>query len=117
MTVYEYMTRRNEIIQKHYNTEFNIVTPSKIEEVKQWKLSGRRYLTTCPYCMEFFQNGCEGCPANKHGHKCSEAHSKHSQLISITGNSIMSGPAAEELKALIEEYNKDLDEGKNNGIL
>lgn len=121
MTVKEYLTRKDAIIRKRYDAPVGIIDPdNSVTEVKQWHMSMDTNATQCPHCMVYWELECEGCPtAIKHG-VCGEPGSKSERI----GKAILEHPTGVELKdiypellALIEEYNNDLDEGRDNGIV
>ena len=121
MTVKEYFVRKDAIVRKRYNADVGIIdTDSNVTEVVQWHLSMESAATQCPHCMVYWELQCEGCPtALKYG-RCGDVDSKSERIgkairDSSTGAKLQD--IAPELAALIAEYNKDLDEGRDNGLV
>lgn len=119
MDIKEYLSRKSNIIKTANNTTMDIATIANVVEVKQYKLDARGDATSCPYCMVFLPLGCEGCPAVTYDRKCADEGSRikvFKELNGISGK-IADSNAALELNALVDEYNLDLDNGINNGVI
>ena len=115
MTVAEYFNKKSSIVKAHFSNNLNFA--DNITEVKQWHLSPESDLLSCPYCIEFIENDCIGCPAITVDKQCTEAGSRIDLLKQECGvTSFIDSPVRDALVELINEYNTDLDNGNDNGL-
>lgn len=119
MTIKEFFTRKNDILARNFETTQFLAKPENAVEVKQYLLSAKSDTLSCPYCLVFLEDGCEGCPAVNLGSKCSDEGSTYKKLrFDINeGIKFTNSTAKEELEVLVDEYNSDLMEGNGNGVL
>lgn len=97
-----------------------LVPEDQMLEVTQFPLSMDSVYTVCPYCIAFWykhrydenRTGCEECPLYKAGNGCNNivsSYNKAARILSNRGMSMLEGhEKVDELKALIEQYNKEL---------
>ena len=121
MTMKEYFRRRSDILQKCYIGDLRLVAEGgDVVEVKQWHLEEAFGATSCPFCMVYLELDCVGCPVVEYGGKCGLPTSRRiliNDLMMNNSTEISKEDIKPELIALIEEYNNDLDNGDDNGIV
>ena len=113
MTEIEYIKRKNAMIFKH--TGVTLVPPDQIEDCEQKPLSIEGDAYACPYCKAYYlpTGNCEGCPMAKAGNECdiSDNNTYNQVRDAVITSRIISkaAPWHDELKELIEQYNRELE--------
>lgn len=105
MTPVEYMKRKNELIMEDLGVI--LIPDSQISNVAVHKLGTENDADSCPYCHEYIENGCYGCPMSEAKNRCGVDDSTYDMLI----NSLGEDPAniadeVSDIYALVYEYNK-----------
>lgn len=113
MTVTDYITRKNEIIEKH--TGIVLVPADQVEniEIGSTRLSMQADPEACPYCAKFYVHDynerCAGCPMHNAYNSCFKAGSTYTQITDKYSAIVAEvNPWFDELAQLVKEYNDDL---------
>lgn len=107
MTTLEFIKEKNHIIKKY--TGITLIPESQMIDIPKTQLNMTADRYACPYCMQFLKFQCKSCPMFDANNDCHDTHSTYHQMCLAIGDKDMvatSSPWFEELKMLINQYNK-----------
>lgn len=100
----KYMKKKNKLIQKHFNTDLELVPEDQIEECEKHFLKVSISKAACLYCQIYWYPACKDCPMDKAGNGCiRQLNSTYDQYILLKPNNNKEYMAA--LAKLINKYN------------
>ena len=117
MTVTSYMRSKNKILREHIGIDFDLVPEDQIKECTQYLLSVDDSANSCPYCLEYLEGDCRGCPMRIAGNECDDSddgddtwarYIAYAEEMGIDMHTFPASLAYEPMKKLIEQYNREL---------
>ena len=113
MTDIKYMREKNKILRECLGLDFDLVPEDQMENCEvQYSLG----LSTaggdsCPYCKNYYMDGCRSCPmAKAYNECCSEEDNTWDRYMDMVEfyHGHLKSPAYEPMKKLIEQYNREI---------